>query len=325
MKREFTIPKILIIVLVFYSSLHPQTILSIDTVSTKFFPLAVGNIWVYKDTAPMPYTTLAIRREKCDSIFVVNNKRFYHFTQSIHYLVGSNAYNQVQFDGCRIDSINGGLYVYSIYQNCTYSPSEFLWDSLRARLYLDTARTECGTYDGYCIDTQNVSKFNLILQTKYFKNDEHQIHEYAFFNRYAKNIGIIYSERAGMGGIFSTVLVGCVINGVLYGDTGMYVGINSNSKNVPSSYRLYQNYPNPFNPTTKIKFDVASNVKSEMSNTKLIIYDILGSEIAMLVNEKLAPGNYEVEFDASNYPSGVYYYKLETGSFSESKKMVLVK
>jgi hypothetical protein len=103
------------------------------------------------------------------------------------------------------------------------------------------------------------------------------------------------------------------------------IGIQPISSKVPNSYVLSQNYPNPFNPTTKIKFDLPVNVKREASNVKLIIYDILGRDVATLVNEQLKPGSYEVEWDATNYPSGVYFYKLQTESFSETKKMVLVK
>jgi hypothetical protein len=105
------------------------------------------------------------------------------------------------------------------------------------------------------------------------------------------------------------------------------VGIEEEA--IPTSYVLYQNYPNPFNPSTKIKFDLQkSNFTlsgAKGLNVLLIIYDIIGQEIATLVNEQLKPGSYEVEWNASNFPSGVYYYKLTAGDFNESKKMVLVK
>jgi hypothetical protein len=95
--------------------------------------------------------------------------------------------------------------------------------------------------------------------------------------------------------------------------------------------RLFQNYPNPFNPVTKIKYQIPLSRGVSAGRgvfTKLIIYDILGREIATLVNEQLKPGTYEVEWSAtgggSNYPSGVYFYKLITNDFSETKKMVLI-
>ncbi|MCB0732250.1 MAG: carboxypeptidase regulatory-like domain-containing protein, partial [Ignavibacteriae bacterium] len=90
-------------------------------------------------------------------------------------------------------------------------------------------------------------------------------------------------------------------------------------------FELMQNYPNPFNPMTTIKYSIPENVKSEMSNVKLVIYDILGREIVTLVNQKQLPGNYEINWNAFEYPSGVYFYQLICGDYVESKKMVLLK
>jgi flagellar hook assembly protein FlgD len=76
---------------------------------------------------------------------------------------------------------------------------------------------------------------------------------------------------------------------------------------------------------TKIKFDIPSEGKSQKAKVKLVIYDILGKEIRTLVNEQLQPGTYEVTFDGSNLPSGVYFYQLRAGEFVETKKLVLLK
>jgi photosystem II stability/assembly factor-like uncharacterized protein len=103
------------------------------------------------------------------------------------------------------------------------------------------------------------------------------------------------------------------------------VNIETKTKNIPDKFSLSQNYPNPFNPATTIKFDIPPSKGVRGMNVKLIIYDVLGREVATLVNEQLKPGNYEVEWDGSNYPSGVYFYKLITNSFSETKRMVLIK
>lgn len=102
-------------------------------------------------------------------------------------------------------------------------------------------------------------------------------------------------------------------------------GIKRISGNIPESFSLFQNYPNPFNPSTRIKFQAPPTLPEGEAIIKLVIYDILGNEIATLVNEQLKPGSYEVEWDGSNYPSGVYFYKLITESFSETRKMVLIK
>lgn len=103
------------------------------------------------------------------------------------------------------------------------------------------------------------------------------------------------------------------------------VGVEDKPEEVVNSFSLSQNYPNPFNPTTTIKFSIPSNVKSETSNTKLIVYDILGRKIKTLVNEVKSPGSYEVQFDASQFASGVYFYRITAGNFVQTKKMILLR
>ena len=98
------------------------------------------------------------------------------------------------------------------------------------------------------------------------------------------------------------------------------IGVNVISSTLPDNYILYQNYPNPFNPTTNIRFDLKKS-----SHTKLIVYDILGKEVVELVNEILNEGCYEVSLDGSNYSSGVYFYKIITDRYVETKRMMLIK
>ena len=102
--------------------------------------------------------------------------------------------------------------------------------------------------------------------------------------------------------------------------TGNLSGISKISRDVPRSYFLSQNYPNPFNPETKINFSVP-----KLSNIKIVVYDNLGREMQTLVNEQLSPGTYSVTWNASNYPSGVYFYRLTTQDYTETKKMILIK
>jgi len=103
------------------------------------------------------------------------------------------------------------------------------------------------------------------------------------------------------------------------------IGIQNISTEIPKEFMLFQNYPNPFNPATTIKFQIPSEVKSKTSDVKLIVYNILGSEVATLVYEQLAPGNYSINWNASAFPSGVYFYKLTTDGFIETKKMMMIK
>ena len=94
-------------------------------------------------------------------------------------------------------------------------------------------------------------------------------------------------------------------------------GTNQESK-LPNTFVLEQNYPNPFNPSTKIRYNIPSMVSGQMSNVVLKVYDILGNEVATLVNENQLEGSYEVEFKAENLASGVYVYRIQTTDLSAS-------
>jgi glucose/arabinose dehydrogenase len=115
-------------------------------------------------------------------------------------------------------------------------------------------------------------------------------------------------------------------NGIIYKLLNAAIGITGNNSNV-ENYSLFQNYPNPFNPVTKIKFDISPVNMHEPNSqlVKLILYDALGRQVQVLVNEFKLPGSYEVEWDGSNYPSGLYMYKLSVGDYTSQKKMVLLK
>ncbi len=93
-----------------------------------------------------------------------------------------------------------------------------------------------------------------------------------------------------------------------------------NQKLYPRKFSLSQNYPNPFNPTTNIGFRIAN-----FGFVSLKVYDVLGREVATLINEEKFPGEYEIKFDASHLSSGIYFYKLQTEKYSSTKKMILLK
>lgn len=97
-------------------------------------------------------------------------------------------------------------------------------------------------------------------------------------------------------------------------------GTANNISTLPTEFALEQNYPNPFNPMTSIEFQVSS-----FKFVKLKVFDIIGKEVATLVNEKLSAGTYSVNWDAAEFPSGVYFYRLTTDGYSETKRMLLLK
>ena len=98
------------------------------------------------------------------------------------------------------------------------------------------------------------------------------------------------------------------------------VGTHNNHYSVPNTYALSQNYPNPFNPSTIINYQLPKS-----GYTKLSIYNMLGQEVKVLINEFQQAGTYDVKFDASELTSGVYFYKIQSGSYTDTKKMTLVK
>ncbi|MCX6158610.1 MAG: YCF48-related protein [Ignavibacteriae bacterium] len=113
----------------------------------------------------------------------------------------------------------------------------------------------------------------------------------------------------------------CGFNGTILKTTnGGSTWIQPINSEIPKGYKLEQNFPNPFNPSTNIKFSLPKT-----GYVKFSVYDMLGKEISVLINEKMGAGNYEVSFDGSNCPSGTYFYKLSTEDYSTVKRMVILK
>ena len=136
---------------------------------------------------------------------------------------------------------------------------------------------------------------------------------------FVKGLGFSFGLTEDLLSFSTDSLKGCFIDGVVYGDTSLITGVNDKPYSV-FNYKLEQNYPNPFNPTTNIRFQIP-----ESGMVTLKVYNILGKEVATLVKEERSAGSYEVEFDASSLPSGVYFYQLKAGSFIKTNKMILLK
>lgn len=131
--------------------------------------------------------------------------------------------------------------------------------------------------------------------------------------------GATCEVQAGVDICVDTILVyGTFIMNGTY--CGLPTGVISTYVELPEEFMLYNNYPNPFNPVTHIKFDIP-----KQSNTKLILYDIIGREVARLVDKNLPAGAYTVIYNASALSSGTYFYKIITDEYTDIKKMILVK
>ncbi|MBX7046219.1 MAG: T9SS type A sorting domain-containing protein [Ignavibacteria bacterium] len=143
------------------------------------------------------------------------------------------------------------------------------------------------------------------------------------------NMGENWSKIASFGkkltsGYFVNENTGWIVgaDGLILKTTNGGVGVSEISSQMPDDFSLFQNYPNPFNPSTKINYEI-----KQSGFVSLKIFDLLGKEVAMLVNEKQTAGSYAVDFNSPEYnlPSGIYFYTLNAGEFKETRKMVLVK
>lgn len=295
----------------------------------EYFPLKIGNYWVYHYTASgFMYYVEYDYADRISDTLRINSHLYYKFV---------NTYD-TSITYYRVDSLSGILYKYQ-YSGC-YDPNhEIAIDSLNSSLGNSFA-APCISIIINCTDTTLQNLFGHTFRKKKFEQSNY----ITFYSRlYLYGIGSYkntFNVNAG-GHSYgeSSTLKGCIIDGITYGDLSI-TGNNYVSSNYPLEFNLSQNYPNPFNPQTKIKFDIPANVKGLTSNVKLVVYDLLGREVATLVNEELKPGTYEADWDASNFSSGVYFYKIifrqagsstgdpSTGSgqvYTETKKMVLMK
>jgi hypothetical protein len=306
-ERTLQMKKIIIFFLLFLTS---QVSYSIDTSAVKYLPLAVGNKWVFYHYWWNPNPGYCFTSARITKDTVLNGKHYF-------YLDGIDFLNQ----WIRFDTLTGNLYKPGGNGSCIH-PYEELLDSLASKVTDTFYHCTKQSSDGRrCFDTANFTMNGIQYKAKRFW-DVSALESTE--RRFGRNLGFV---GASVGDYYAHhyELRGCVINGIVIGDTSVPLGLIPISINVPESFSLYQNYPNPFNPSTKIKFDVTADGKGQKADVKLVVYDILGKEIASLVNQQLNPGTYEAEWEGSNYPSGVYFYKLTASNFTETKRMVMMK
>ncbi|HWA06025.1 MAG TPA: T9SS type A sorting domain-containing protein [Ignavibacteria bacterium] len=163
------------------------------------------------------------------------------------------------------------------------------------------------------------SRFNWVIRSDnriYLNphNSNNWVHDYTAPNG---NYTYISIERNGY---FSGAVFALRDNGGISRTYFLSLGINTISTSIPENFRLEQNFPNPFNPVTKIRFEIPA-----AGYVNLSIFDVMGQKIETLVNGKMMPGVFEAEFNASKLNSGVYFCRLSTENFSETKKMILIK
>ena len=302
--------KILSITLVLICTL--KIIPQIDTTRKEFYPLQIGNIWQYSTENNQIYTA----KIKADTI--IDGIIFYEFERVGLRTSGSGI---TRIDSLlRIQTRWGGQiggdkcggntpYESSVYRLAEQDSS--LWEiceSFNGILGVPLTRFNRISSVNIFGETREIMSFNFGGAPE----NEDTIWNYGAI--LAKGIGVI--EEQYFDGGYRT-LQGAVINGIQY---GTIVSVEEVSKTVPDEITLYQNYPNPFNPTTLIRYSI-----KESGLVSLKVFDILGKEVAVLVNEVKPVGVYETEFNAVNLPSGVYIYSLRVNGFVSYQKMILLK
>jgi hypothetical protein len=283
---------VFIFVLIVFQEIIPQSI--------NYFPLSLGNEYQFHDY----YNNFYYFKIEKDSLF--KEKTYYYYPHELGY--------------CRTDS-SGNLYSIS-HPFFTGGfpkpqPDEYLLFKANAQVgevwkvawdfnpVIDTGYAECFYADtGYLF-----GKYRKIKGIRIF---DFSYDHYFFF--LAEDIGIDedHYDILPSGVKLNYTKIDSVIYGVLTA--------NKDKKNQPYKYLLYQNYPNPFNPSTTISYSIPKS-----RNVTLRVYDILGREVATLVNESKDEGSYFVNFNASKLSSGIYIYQLRANDFVSSKKMILTK
>jgi hypothetical protein len=275
------------------------TLFSWDSTAAKFYPLAIGNTWSYH------HINWGMMGNSC----IVFQSEYYVVKRIVSDTVMPNGkiyfkFNNGNFE--RIDSASMNVY--------RYHPSgERILDSLLARKndYFRSYRS--GIFANHQVIDTN-TEFFAGTSRRGKQINGNSIVSHMYFLVYG--IGL-YSEKYCEFGGSTDTLYGCIINGIQYGQIS---AISSQKGSIPYKFTLSQNYPNPFNPKSNIKFQIAKS-----GYVKLVVSDALGKEVSVLVNEQLQPGTYEVEWDGTYFPSGVYFYKLIAAGYTETRKMVLVK
>jgi len=297
--------------------------LPIADAELKFYPLAIGNKWVYDTwgwwwdgTIYHTYSGI-IYREVVDDSIMPNGYNYYKLSDPTTF-----NYLPILFE--RIDTTSGKVFRYD--NTLGLPDDEYLIDDLFAELG-DTIWSSRHQYQDFvpfiCVGGGVFNKWGIQGPRKIFTI--YDLTGYTYSLSQGVGIDSIYSSF-DFGENFTT-LKGCIIDGVVYGDTTT-VGVEDEEIPIVANFNLEQNYPNPFNPSTKIKFtipNVETHRDASLQKVTLKIYDILGNEIATLVNEELSAGVYEVEFNGSELTSGIYFYVLKAGLFIQTKKMVYLK
>ena len=257
--------------------------------NVAWIPLQVGNIWEYNEYIPEEGIYSDFQYKIIDSL-EKESKNSYVIEK---WRLNNMVWNKIAIDTIKTDSNNN---IIDQNNEFYFYPYNYLWGSDRAE-YSDLLG-------------------KLVYVTEFYDN----LPGLEVDGIAVADVGILnyYHSNTGFPPTYHISLNGAKVNGtIVYGNI---TDIVENLIIQPKEFLLQQNYPNPFNPSTKISW------QSPVSGwQRITVYDVLGNKVATLVDEYRNAGNYEVEFNASNLPSGVYFYQLQAGDYLETKKMILLK
>ncbi|MBS4034016.1 MAG: T9SS type A sorting domain-containing protein [Ignavibacterium sp.] len=279
----------------------------------SIYPLELGNIWVTRDFWWRPYYRLEI----VDSGVVIEGESYFKTKCTYRTIHGSLnesfIYHRITDSEYVIRFDSSGLYVNPKvkYYKVDTQPGDY-WQNLTI-----ISGSEIIHY--FVVDTSYYLVFGTSTKVReIFVTDSSGYENYTFWS---EEFGLLehYVHDFELGNYI--YLRGCVIDGVLYGDTTfLTVGVDDIQTTPVAEYKLFQNYPNPFNPTTTIEYEL-----KEYALVNLKVYDLLGNEVAELINEEKYAGRYSSSFNGNGLSSGVYFYKLTIGGNTQVRKMILMR
>jgi len=219
---------------------------------------------------------------------------------------------------------SGKWNIYGFYYNTLYSipeANDSADNTSLVRFFNNQITLNGSLYsDAFAYREHYLNQDRIILKSLYFPKDTVMLNGNAGNTKMTINNGLTYHNY--------NYLIWVIYNKDSSGNSSLYgksvqvynTGISGSGDIIPKDFSLSQNYPNPFNPNTVIGYTITGN-----HNVNLKVFDALGKEIITLVNEKQNTGSYTVNFNGEGLPSGIYFYKLEAGDFSETKRMILLK
>jgi len=279
----------------------------------SFYPLSVGNYWVYNvfDWS-YPYYSHYIYTRKVVSKEILSNSKEYFVIEETE-----NNYPAIFTVFERVDSMNGKILRYE--ENCSTPDNEIIIEDFMAEVGDSILIGRFSHCSGILSLFEQEGTMDIFSQVKNYRNFRYDYLQ-SFGHRLVQGFGIHSISVSYDFGNTGYTLKGCIVNGIVYGDTTL-TDVDDELNSLPTEYKLEQNYPNPFNPSTKISWQLPVS-----SWVTVKIFDALGREVETLVNEYQHAGNHSTLYIVnSTLPSGIYFYRLKAGDYVETKKMLLLK